>query len=233
MAKIKKSTPIKGFKMFDSDWQCRGFQYEVGKSYNFEGEIELCSSGFHFCKKLEDCFKNYDCVTWNRIAEIEAWGNIKECDDKCVCDNIKIVKEIKFNEISDFIKNNYSNGVNESNGVNWSFGILNSFGVDNALFLANKKRTYSIFGKKINKEKFKTICNEFFKKLNGWTPTFNNLKSLYLKYGSEWKLTPIHRAQEISKEEAWRDMPIEAIEYLKSLDEFDPDMFFEITGIKV
>ena len=123
--------------------------------------------------------------------------------------------------------------MNLSNGVNLSFGILNSFGVDNALFLANKKRSYSIFGKDIDKEKFEKIRNNFFKKLKGWKPTFNNLKSLYLKYGSEWKLTPIPRAEEISKEEAWRDMPIEAIEYLISLDEFDSDMFFEITGIKV
>ena len=71
------------------------------------------------------------------------------------------------------------------------------------------------------------------KKLNGWTPTFNNLKSLYLKSGSDWKLTPIPNAKEISKKEAWGSMPKEAIEYIKSLEEFDKDMFEEITGIEV
>lgn len=71
------------------------------------------------------------------------------------------------------------------------------------------------------------------KKLNGWVPTFNNLKSLYLKSGSSWKLTPIPNAKEISKKEAWESMPKEAIEYIKSLEEFDKDMFEEITGIEV
>ena len=59
------------------------------------------------------------------------------------------------------------------------------------------------------------------------------MKSLYLKYGEQWKLTPIPRAQEISKIEAWQDMPKDAIEYISSLEEFDAEMFEEITGIKV
>ena len=40
------------------------------------------------------------------------------------------------------------------------------------------------------------------------------------------------RIRKDGKEEAWRDMPREAIEYIKSLPEFDGDMFYEITGIK-
>jgi hypothetical protein len=127
---------------------------------------------------------------------------------------------------------NRSEGVNWSNGVNRSFGILNSFGVDNALFLANKKRQFSIFGKNVDGKYFETIWAIFYKKLNGWRPCFNNLKCLYLKNGSDWKKTPVFGAEEISKEEAWRDLPGEAVAYLKSLPEWDADMFFEITGIR-
>ena len=72
-----------------------------------------------------------------------------------------------------------------------------------------------------------------YSKLNGWKPTFNNIKALYLANGSDWKLTPISNAKEISKQEAWADMPKEAIEYVKSLPEFDAEMFKEITGIEV
>ena len=122
-------------------------------------------------------------------------------------------------------------GVNGSNGVNGSFGILNSYGVDSALFLANKKRTYSIFGKRVSEDRFDEVQCNLYQRLNGWRPTFNNIKALYLKSGSNWKLTPIKNAEEISKEEAWRDMPKEAIEYVSSIPEFDADMFFEITGI--
>lgn len=128
---------------------------------------------------------------------------------------------------------NGSNGVNRSDGVNWSFGILNSFGVDYALFLANKPRSYTIFGKEVSEERFNNVYSNLIDALNNWKPTFNNIKALYLKNGSDWVKTPIENAEEISKKEAWADMPKEAIEYIKSLPEFDADMFTEITGIEV
>jgi hypothetical protein len=127
---------------------------------------------------------------------------------------------------------NESNGVNGSYGVNWSYGILNSYGVDHALFLANKKRSYTIFGKEVEENRFSEVFEKFANKLNGWKPTFNNIKALYIKHGNDWKLTPIKNAEEISKQEAWQDMPVEAIEYIKSLPEFDAEMFEEITCIK-
>ena len=101
------------------------------------------------------------------------------------------------------------------------------------MFLTNKPRAYSIFGKEVTEERYSKVRGKLHDKLNGWKPTFNNLKILYIKNGSDWKLTPIPNAEEISKEEAWRDMPKEAINYVKSLPEFDSDMFFEITGIRV
>ena len=127
---------------------------------------------------------------------------------------------------------NHSNGVNCSDGVNRSFGITNSFGVDNALFLANKPRTYSIFGYEVSEERFRDVKEMLYDKLNGWRPTFNNIKALYLANGSDWKLTPIKNAEEISKKEAWASMPKEAVEYVKSLPEYDAEMFKEITGIE-
>ena len=128
---------------------------------------------------------------------------------------------------------NHSNGVNRSESVNNSFGILNSYGVDCALFLANKPRTYTIFGKEVSKKRFNDVYDNLIDTLHDWRPTFNNIKSLYLKSGSDWIKTPINDAEEISKREAWADMPKEAIDYIKSLPEFDADMFAEITGIEV
>ena len=126
---------------------------------------------------------------------------------------------------------NMSDGVNGSNGVNRSFGILNSYGVDCALFLANKKRVYLIFGKEVSEGRYLEVKNNLYEKLGIWEPNFNNIKTLYLKNGSDWKLTPIKNAEEIARQEAWRDMPREAVEYVASLPEFDADMFFEITCI--
>ena len=69
--------------------------------------------------------------------------------------------------------------------------------------------------------------------LSGYIPTFNNLKSLYLKSDGDWTKTPITNAKELQIKEAWEGMPIKAIEYLKSLPEFDAKIFLEVTGIEI
>ena len=127
---------------------------------------------------------------------------------------------------------NGSLGISNSFGVNGSFGISNSFGVDMALFLSNKPRTYSIFGREVSEERFYEVREKLYDKLSGWRPTFNNIKALYLANGSDWKLTPIKDAENISKKEAWADMPKPAIKYVKSLPEFDAEMFKEITELE-
>lgn len=41
---------MKGYKGFDSNFKCRDFQYEVGREYETDEELELCENGFHFCR---------------------------------------------------------------------------------------------------------------------------------------------------------------------------------------
>ena len=241
---------MKAYKVFNNDWTCRGFKFEVGKKYTYEGKIEMCGAGFHACRELHNCFKFYPCVPWNKIAEVELGGEILgENEEKQCASEIKVIKEIPFEKIGEIIKNNHSNGinysdgvdssngvnssdgVNSSRGVNSSYGVLNSFGVSKSLFTADIKSDYLFFNKKITKKRWEKINSEFREILNGWYPEFNNLKSLYLKSGSNWSKTPIPMAEEISKKEAWKDMPKEAINYLKKQRGFDAKIFKKITGI--
>lgn len=189
-------------------------------TYELLKEKGACSNGLNWFKRNfpEGCELNEETV-----------ARVKKCDTSFVWwfyNNIQQDKRLYM-----LCGVNRSDGVNRSYGVNWSFGILNSYGVDSALFLANKKRTYSIFGKRVSEDRFDEVQCNLYQRLNGWRPTFNNIKALYLKNGSDWKLTPIKNAKEIARQEAWRDMPREAVEYVASLPEFDADMFFEITGI--
>ena len=62
---------MKGYKVFDKNWKCKEFQFEIGKTYVHEGKLKLCESGFHFCKKLNDCFNYYDFDSKNKVAEID------------------------------------------------------------------------------------------------------------------------------------------------------------------
>ena len=126
---------------------------------------------------------------------------------------------------------NWSNGVDGSNGVSWSFGVLNSNGVDHALFLADRKAEYSIFGKMVSQKRFEKVQSQLYRLLDGWRPTYNNILALYLANGSDWKLTPIRNAKALQTAEAWAGMPQAAIDYVRSLPEFDGEMFEKITGI--
>ena len=90
---------IKGYKVFNSDWTCRGFQYKVGETYIHNGNIKICSSGFHFCQKASDCFDYYKFDSNNKVAEVEAIGLVETSDNKSVTDKIVIVREIPWQEL--------------------------------------------------------------------------------------------------------------------------------------
>ena len=89
---------VKGFKGFNEDLTCRGFRYEIGKTYKHNGEVELCRSGFHFCRKLKDVHQFYN-LKISRICEIVADGKIIDDDKKSVCSRMRIVREVSREEI--------------------------------------------------------------------------------------------------------------------------------------
>ncbi len=63
-----ESRTIKGYKVFNHDWTCKGFQYEVEHAYEMEDSPKVCKKGFHFCLKASDCFNFYDFDRNNRVA---------------------------------------------------------------------------------------------------------------------------------------------------------------------
>ena len=91
---------IKSYKAFDKNMQCRGFQYEVGKEYEMDGEIKCCERGFHACKSPMEVWDHYDMLS-SRYAEVEQSGKIdKEENSTKVCSSrIKIKAELKLADI--------------------------------------------------------------------------------------------------------------------------------------
>ena len=96
---------MKGFKVFNSDWTCRGFQFEVGKTFTEDVTPVCCDRGFHFCTKAADCFKYYSFDPENKVAEVEALGDIdtNNDDSKCSTNKIHIIREITWQEVLDLV----------------------------------------------------------------------------------------------------------------------------------
>ena len=91
---------IKSYKGFDKNLKCRGFQYEIGKEYEMDGEIKVCSRGFHACESPLEVFDHYSMIGY-RFCEVEQDGNISKEDrgTKICSSKIKIKAELKLDNM--------------------------------------------------------------------------------------------------------------------------------------
>jgi len=80
--------------------KCRGFQYEVGKEYEMDGEVKCCNQDFYACKSPMEVWDYYDMLD-SRYAEVEQSGKIDagENSTKVCSSRIKIKAELKLADI--------------------------------------------------------------------------------------------------------------------------------------
>jgi hypothetical protein len=96
---------VLAYKGFDKDLACSPvggmkFQYEIGKTYEHEGDVEACASGFHACKNPIDVWNYYQPGT-SRFCLVELSGEIRrhEQGSKIAAGRIKIKAEIGIPQI--------------------------------------------------------------------------------------------------------------------------------------
>ncbi len=135
-----------------------------------------------------------------------------------------------------------SNGIYRSSGIYRSNGIFDSRGLDECYGLFRCQAVYgSIFCSKLkgkehflfNKQSTPERILEIKSRLEEfrWYPVFTKVITL----GGDWEWADIDPEEiaKVPKEEAWAKMPKEMLAYIKSLPEFDIDVFEKITGIKI
>ena len=85
---------MKTYKGFDKDLKCRGFQFEIGKEYEVDGDVSVCKNGFHACAAPLEVFDYYSPVD-SRYCEVEQSGQLDTGDgSKIASKKIKIGAEI-------------------------------------------------------------------------------------------------------------------------------------------
>ena len=230
---------IKGYKVFNPDWTCRGFQYKVGETFVHNGNIEMCGSGFHFCRKASDCFNYYDFNSNNKVAEVEAIGLVETQGDKSVTDKIKIVREIKWQELLTIVNegndctglcNTGNRNTGNWNSTNFSTGFLNS-----------EQQPIYMFNQPTNMQR-EYICNLAGFRILNWN--FENSWWIYSENMSaeEKAAHPEHETTggylktvdfKTACKMMWDSLDEEDKEAVRNLPNFDNDVFREITGISV
>ena len=116
---------VKGYKVFNSDWTCRGKQYSCPGTFEEFVSPSVCNVGMHFCKNAADCFRYYDFDPNNHVAEVIAHGTVAEDGNKCATNKLEIVREIPWAEVLEIV-NTGKACTGRCNSGDWNSGDRNS-----------------------------------------------------------------------------------------------------------
>ena len=118
-----------GYKCTDMNGCCRGFKFEVGKTYTKDTpkeELKCCTDNvFHFCRELFAIEKesNYK-LSESRLFEVIAGDYVRE-GDKYGTNSLTILREIEGDEKLELINSGYRNS-GDRNSENGNSGDRNS-----------------------------------------------------------------------------------------------------------
>ena len=91
---------MKAYKGFNRDMTCRGYQFEEGKTYEHEGDVRLCESGFHACEDPVDCLRYYEpCESVYHEVELDGVSDERQEDTKVVGKKIRIGARMSVKDI--------------------------------------------------------------------------------------------------------------------------------------
>ena len=126
----RSKTMIKGYKVFNPDWTCKGKQYTCPGTFEEDVNPSVCNVGMHFCKSAADCFRYYDFDPNNHVAEVIAHGTVAEGEDKCATNKLEIVREIPWAEVLEIVNTGKACtgrcNSGDCNSGNWNSGNWNS-----------------------------------------------------------------------------------------------------------
>ena len=100
MRNIIKRKEVIAYKGMEFNMTCKGFHYEVGKSYKTD-KAELCNCGFHACLNPIDVLDYYPKYLSSRYFKVKLSGEITKCsmwDTNVAATEITILEEIPYDK---------------------------------------------------------------------------------------------------------------------------------------
>ena len=252
-------TKIRGFKVFRSDWTCspngNTKQYTCPGKFEEEGELDVCGHGMHFCQNVADCFNYYDFDSNNKVAEVIAYGDVRTNGDKSCTDKLEIVREIPWDEVLRIVnigKNctgrcntgNSNTGdwnTGDRNTGDWNTGDWNKSSFNTGCFNTEEQKIM-LFNKPSNMtysewldSDARYLLNQIPKDVVEWVNKENMTdeeKAVYSTYETTGGYLKVLDESECGQL-WWNGLSDCDKQIIKSIPNFDPDIFYECTGIKV
>ena len=241
-----------GYKCTDMNGCCRGFKFEVGKTYTKDTpkeELKCCTDKvFHFCREIYAIEKesNYK-LTESRLFEVISGDFIRD-GDKYGTNSITILREIKGEEKQELINSGNRNSGNRNSGDcnsgnrnsgiwnsgDWNSGNWNS-GDCNSGFFNSDEPCVRMFNKMTNyKGKDIKIPSWCYFDLTVWVSHDTASEEEKTEHKAEIEICGGF-LKTINYKDAWRiawnKASIEERKELFDLPNWDNQVFKEITGI--
>lgn len=242
---MNETKAVKGYKVFNPDWTCRDKQYTCPGKFEEDVTLSVRDKGMHFCKKAANCFDYYSFDPNNKVAQVIAYGDIVEENNKCCTNKLEIVREIPWAELLELVNagkgctgirnsGNYNSGYRNSgdwNKCDYSSGCFNTEFQKMYLFNKPSDWTYEDW----LHSKARRILNDI---------PMNTLTYIYFSDMSEEEKAAHPQAETTggylketdgSKrvQQWWNELADEQKSIVKAIPNFDKAIFKEITGIDV
>ena len=231
---------VKGYKVFNPNWTCRGYQFAVGQIFEEDIEPKCCGRGFHFCEKASDCFDYYKFDSSNKVAEVIALGAV-DTDGKKSCTNkIQIVREIPWMELLTIV-NTGKDCTGLCNTGDWNTGDWNKssfntgcFNTDEQKITMFNKPSEWTYGDWLNSDA-RYLLNQIPRKVVEWIYSEDMTEEEKEKHpthettGGYLKVLDESECGQIW----WDELSEEKKNIIKALPNFDEYVFEKVTGIKV
>ena len=241
---------VHGFKVFRPDWTCdpTGYnpkQYTCPGKFEEEGELDVCGHGMHFCQTAADCFNYYSFNSENKVAEVIAYGEVRTEGDKSCTDKLEIVREIPWDEVLRIVnlgknctgrcntgnRNTGNRNTGDWNKSSFNTGCFNT--VEQKIMLFNKPSGMT-YREWIDSDA-RYLLNQIPKDVVEWVyeedmtdeekaahPTYETTGG-YLKVLNESECGQLW----------WGSLSDRRKEIIKAIPNFDAEIFFQCTGIRV
>ena len=247
---MENTNVVKGFKVFNPDWTCRGFQFEVGQTYEEDVKPMVCDRGFHFCEKAADCFNYYQFNPENKVAEVIALGEVDSDGVKSCTDKIQIVREVPWDELLRIVNtgkdctglcNTGNRNTGNRNTGDWNTGDWNKSSFNTGCFNTTEQKLI-MFNKPSDWTREMWLCSDARYLLNQ-IPR-NVVEWIYSEdmTDEEKAAHPTHETtggylKVLDESECgqiwWDGLPERHRDIIRALPNFDVAIFEEVTGIKV